>query len=146
MTHKKEMLLVICVCVTLLMVVPTISAEEEDVQILFVETDEPKMIGDLQMNIIKTAIYSSVEQQATVTIYVQDETLTPVGVMIFKTTLLAGQTPIEYGFTVPNECHYDSRVHNMVCSVDFEKTIYVNVFTDSTLTVPLSPELIGVWV
>ena len=123
--------------------IPTALAEE-DVQILFVETGEPNMVGNLQMNIVKTEIYSPVEQQATVTIYVEDETLTPVGVMIFKTTLLAGQTPIEYGFTVPNECHYNSMVHDMICSADFEKTVYVNVFT-SALTMPLAPELSGTW-
>lgn len=116
---------------------------DDEAHIMFVEIGESNMVGNLQMNMMKTAIYSPIQQQAVVTIYVQDETLTPVGVAILRTTLLAGTTPIEYGFTVPNECAYNSLVHGMICSVDFKKTYYVNVFTDTSFTQPILPEFVG---
>ena len=118
----------------------TIQAEDEGVQILYVNAGQPNMIGNLQMNYYEAAIYSPVEQRAVITMYVQDQFDTPVGVLIFKTTLLAGITPLEYSFTVPNECAYNSMVHGMICSADFEKTIYVNVFTNSQFTQPMTDE------
>ena len=122
-------------------------AEENEFEILFAEIGVTQYSGSLQMNTIKTAIYSEFQTPVVVTIYVQDSEMVPLGVMIFKTTLLAGVTPIEYGFTVPIECHYDSRIHEPVCSSDSSRTIYVNIFEDFALTMPLAPEYVyvGVW-
>ena len=113
-------------------------------QIMFVETDDPQTVGALSMNTIKTAIYSPVQQQAVVTIYVQDVEMVPLAVMIFKTTLLAGETPIEYSFSIPNECYYDTRIHYPICTADIEKTVYVNVFSDYTFSTPLTTEYEGI--
>ena len=132
------MISLIVIAVSLVALIPTATAD--GVEILYVETGETTMLGQLQMNHYKTAIYSPVEQAAVITMYVQDETLTPVGVFIFKTTLLAGTTPIEYSFSVPNECAYNSMAHKMVCSADFAKTVYVNVFTDFKFTQPITAE------
>ena len=118
----------------------TTALAEEDIQILFVETGESRQISSLDVNVVKMAIYSPIQQSVVVTIYVQDSEMAPLGVLIFKTTLLAGETPIEYGFSVPIECHYDSRVHEPVCNNDSPRTIYVNVFKDLTLTMPLTAE------
>ena len=68
---------------------------EEDLHVMFVNSSQSGYTSNLSYNTITTAIYSPVEQPAVVTIYVQDEDLTPIGVVIFKTTLLAGTTPIE---------------------------------------------------
>ena len=111
-----------------------------ELEILFVAIGETQYSGSLQMNTITTAIYSEFQRPAVVTIYVQDSELVPLGVVLFKTTLLAGETPIEYSFTVPIECHYDSRVHEPICNNDFPRTIYVNVFEDMSFTIPLAPE------
>ena len=111
-----------------------------ELEVLFVEMGETQYNSSLQMNTIKTAIYSEFQRPAVVTISVQDSELVPLGVVLFKTTLLAGETPIEYSFTVPIECHYDSRVHEPICNNDFPRTIYVNVFEDMSFTIPLAPE------
>ena len=60
-----------------------------------------------------------------------------------KTTLLVGVTPIEFGFTEPIECHYNTYDHKPICNTDTPKTVYVNIFTDSSLTEPLTSEAIG---
>ena len=112
--------------------------------VMFVESSESTYSDNLSFNTITTSIYSTVQYPAVITIYVQDADMTPIGVMIFKTTLMVGETPIEFGFTEPIECHYDSRVHKPVCNTDTPNTIHVNIFTDSTLTEPLTSEVTGI--
>ena len=112
-------------------------------KILFVAVGESQYSGSLQMNTISTAIYSEVQRPAVVTIYVQDHNMVPLGVVLFKTTLLAGETPIEYSFTVPIECHYNTIDHRPICNNEFPRTVYVNVFEDMSFTVPLAPEFMG---
>ena len=122
------------------------SAEEDlhiDTTIMFVNVNQSGFTSNLSYSTITTAIYSPVEQSAVVTIYVQDADMTPISVMIFKTTLLVGTTPIEFGFTEPIECHYDSRVHKPICNTDTPNTIYVNVFKDTGYTIPLTGEFVG---
>ena len=111
----------------------------------FVDISEGSSNNQFYVMVVETAIESPVQQQAVVAIYVQDPDLTPVGVMIFKTTLLAGTTPIEFGFTIPNECAYDSRAHKSICSKDIPRTVYVNVFSDYIENggVPIAPEFVG---
>ena len=120
-----------------------VASAEEDLHVMFVNSSQSGYTSNLSYNTITAAIYSPVEQPAVVTIYVQDEDLTPIGVAIFKTTLLVGTTPIEFGFTEPIECHYDSRVHKPICNTDTPNTIYVNVFKDTGYTVPLTGEFVG---
>ena len=69
--------------------------------------------------------------------------MVPLGVLIFKTTLLAGETPIDYSFTVPIECNYNTYDHRPICNNEFPRTIYVNVFEDMTFTVPLASEFVA---
>ena len=111
----------------------------------FVDITEGSSNSQFYIMIVETAIQSPVQQEAVVAIYVQDPDLTPVGVMLFKTTLLAGTTPIEFGFTIPNECAYDSRAHKPICSKDVPRTVYVNVFSDYIENggVPIAPEFVG---
>ena len=116
---------------------------QDDLEILFVSSSQSSYSNNLAYNTITSAIYSPVEQPAVITIYVQDEDMTPIGVLIFKTTLLAGTTPIEYGFTEPIKCAYNSLIHGMHCNIHTPNTIYVNVFKDSSLTEPLVPEVSG---
>ena len=106
----------------------------------FVDITEGSSNSQFYVMMVETAIESPVQQEAVVAIYVQDPDMTPVGVMLFKTTLLAGETPIEYSFTVPIECHYNTYDHRPICNNDFPRTIYVNVFEDMSFTVPLAPE------
>ena len=120
-----------------------VASAEEDLHVMFVNSSQSGYTSNLSYNTITTAIYSPVEQPAVVTIYVQDEDLTPIGVVIFKTTLLAGETPIEYGFTEPIECYYNTYNHKPICNSDTPNTIYVNVFKDTGFTVPLTGELVG---
>jgi|TARA_Y100000310_G_scaffold336233_1_gene420236 hypothetical protein len=122
-----------------------IAFAEDELHIKYVETDDPQTVGALSMNMISTAIYSPVQQQAVVTIYVQDAEMFPLGVMMFKTTLLAGETPIEYSFSIPNKCHYDTRIHYPICTADIEKTVFVNVFSDYTFSTPLTAEYEGMY-
>ena len=111
----------------------------------FVDISEGSSNNQFYVMNVETAIESPVQQQAMVAIYVQDPDLTPVGVMLFKTTLLAGSTPIEFGFTIPNECAYDSMAHQPICSKDVPRTVYVNVFSDYIENggVPIAPEFVG---
>ena len=120
-----------------------VASAEEDLYVMFVNSSQSGYTSNLSYNTITTAIYSPVEQPAVVTIYVQDADMTPISVMIFKTTLLVGTTPIEFGFTEPIECHYDSRVHKPICNTDTPNTIYVNVFKDTGYTIPLTGEFVG---
>ena len=126
------------------MVFITTAFAEDEMYVMFVESSEPKYANNLAYHTITTEIYSSVHYPAVITIYVEDADMTPVGVMIFKTTLLEGVTPIEFGFTEPIKCHYDSRVHKPICNTDTPNKIYVNIFTDSSLTNPLVSEAIGI--
>ena len=66
----------------------------------FVDITEGSSNSQFYVMMVETAIESPVQQEAVVAIYVQDPDMTPVGVMLFKTTLLAGSTPIEFGFTI----------------------------------------------
>ena len=120
-----------------------VASAEEDLHVMFVNSSQSGYTSNLSYNTITTAIYSPVEQPAVVTIYVQDEDLPPIGVVIFKPTLLAGETPIEYGFTEPIECYYNTYNHKPICNSDTPNTIYVNVFKDTGFTVPLTGELVG---
>ena len=120
-----------------------VASAEEDLHVMFVNSSQSGYTSNLSYNTITTAIYSPVEQPAVVTIYVQDEDLTPIGVVIFKTTLLAGETPIEFGFTEPIECHYNTYDHKPICNTDTPNTIYVNVFKDTGYTIPLTGEFVG---
>ena len=111
----------------------------------FVDITEGSSNSQFYIMIVETAIQSPVQQEAVVAIYVQDPDLTPVGVMLFKTTLLAGTTPIEFGFTIPNECAYNTMAHHPICSKDIQRTVYVNVFSDYIENggVPITPEFVG---
>jgi len=111
----------------------------------FVDITEGSSNSQFYIMIVETAIQSPVQQEAVVAIYVQDPDMTPVGVMLFKTTLLAGSTPIEFGFTIPNECAYNTMVHHPICSKDIPRTVYVNVFSDYIENggVPITPEFVG---
>ena len=126
-----------------ILMIPTVFAEDE-MTILFVNSSPSNYSSSLAYNTITTAIYSPVEQPAIITIYVQDEDMTPIGVLIFKTTLLAGTTPLEYGFTEPIKCAYNTYVHKPICNTDTPNTIYVNVFKDTNYSMPLAPEMTGV--
>ena len=112
-------------------------------EILFVAVGEAQYSSSLHMNTISTAIYSELQRPAVGTIYVQDHNMVPLGVLIFKTTLLAGETPIDYSFTVPIECNYNTYDHRPICNNEFPRTIYVNVFEDMTFTVPLASEFVA---
>lgn len=111
----------------------------------FVDISEGSSNSQFYVMMVETAIESPVQQEAVVAIYVQDPDMTPVGVMLFKTTLLAGSTPIEFGFTIPNECAYNTMVHHPICSKDIPRTVYVNVFSDYIENggVPIAPEFMG---
>ena len=111
----------------------------------FVDITEGSSNSQFYVMMVETAIESPVQQEAVVAIYVQDPDMTPVGVMLFKTTLLAGSTPIEFGFTIPNECVYNTMVHHPICSKDIQRTVYVNVFSDYIENggVPIAPEFVG---
>ena len=119
--------------------------EEYQPHVSFVSISEGSSNNQFYVMMVETAIESPVQQQAVVAIYVQDPDLTPVGVMLFKTTLLAGSTPIEFGFTIPNECAYNTMVHHPICSKDIPRTVYVNVFSDYIENggVPITPEFVG---
>ena len=144
---KLTILLISMLTVTVF--ITTAFAEVDDTDrdymyVMFVESSESRHSDNLSYNTITTAIYSTVMYPAVITIYVQDADMTPIGIMIFKTTILEGITPIEFGFTEPIECHYDSRVHKQVCNTDTPNTIHVNIFTDSSLTEPLTSETTGI--
>lgn len=129
--------------IPLILMIPTVFAEDE-MYVMSVESSDARYSNNLVYNTITTEIYSSILYPAVITIYVEDADMTPIGVMIFKTTLLEGITPIEFGFTEPIECHYDSRVHKPICNTDTPNNVYVNIFTDSSLTKSLAPEVSGV--
>ena len=137
-------LTILLISMLTVMVFITTAFAEDEMYVMFVESSEPKYANNLAYQTITTEIYSSVHYPAVITIYVEDADMTPVGVMIFKTTLLEGVTPIEFGFTEPIKCHYDSRVHKPICNTDTPNKIYVNIFTDSSLTNPLVSEAIGI--
>ena len=149
MITKRKLLLAICMGIIIPMLVPTAFAVEDNtdsdyMHVMFVESSESRHSNNLSYNTITTAIYSPMMYPAVITIYVQDADMTPIGVMIFKTTLLEGITPIEFGFTEPIECHYNSKVHKPICNTDTPNTIHVNIFTDSRLLKPLAPEMTGI--
>ena len=119
--------------------------DEYQPHVSFVDISEGSSNSQFYVMTVETAIESPVQQQAVVAIYVQDPDLTPVGVMLFKTTLLAGSTPIEFGFTIPNQCAYNSLIHGHICSKDIPRTVYVNVFSDYIEKggVSIAPEFVG---
>ena len=128
--------------------VPTALAEEDNTDrdymyVMFVNSTDSRYSNSFAYTTVTTAIYSTVQYPAVISIYVQDADMTPIGVAIFKTTLLEGVTPIEYGFTIPIECYYNTYDHKPICNTDTPKTVYVNIFTDSSLTEPLTSEAIG---
>lgn len=145
---SKKILLVICMGIIIPILVPTALAEEDNTDrdymyVMFVNSTDSRYSNSFAYTTVTTAIYSTVQYPAVISIYVQDADMTPIGVAIFKTTLLEGVTPIEYGFTIPIECYYNTYDHKPICNTDTPKTVYVNIFTDSSLTEPLTSEAIG---
>ena len=134
---------------TVMVFITTAFAEEPDTDrdymyVMFVNSTDSRYSNSFAYTTVTTAIYSTVHYPAVITIYVEDANNTPVGVAIFKTTLLEGVTPIEYGFTIPIECYYNTYDHRPICNTEAPKKIYVNIFTDSSLTEPLVPEASGI--
>lgn len=145
---SKKILLAICMGIIIPILVPTALAEEDNTDrdymyVMFVNSTDSRYSNSFAYTTVTTAIYSTVQYPAVISIYVQDADMTPIGVAIFKTTLLEGVTPIEYGFTIPIECYYNTYDHKPICNTDTPKTVYVNIFTDSSLTEPLTSEAIG---
>ena len=133
-------LTILLISMLTVMVFITTAFAEDEMYVMFVESSEPKYANNLAYHTITTEIYSSVHYPAVITIYVEDADKTPIGVMIFKTTLIEGTTPIEFGFTEPIKCSYNTLDHKPICNTDTPNNIYVNIFTDSSLTVPLAHE------
>ena len=84
---------------TVMVFITTAFAEVDDankdyMHVMFVESSESRHSDNFSFNTITTAIYSPVLYPAIITIYVQDADMTPIGMMMFKTTLLKGITPI----------------------------------------------------
>ena len=101
---------------TVMVFITTAFAEEPDTDrdymyVMFVNSTDSRYSNSFAYTTVTTAIYSTVHYPAVITIYVEDANNTPVGVAIFKTTLLEGVTPIEYGFTIPIECYYNTYDH-----------------------------------
>ena len=61
-------------------------------------------------------IKNTVEQPVLVTMYIEGIDSTPIGVMMYKTTLVNGTVPISFGFTIPEN--------------ETPTKTYVNIFTD----------------
>ena len=137
--EMSKILVYSLVTIILLSAIHEVVFAEDEMYVMFVAS-EPKYANNLAYHTITTEIYSSVYYPAVVTIYVEDADMTPLGVMIFKTTLLEGITPIEFGFTEPIECSYNTLDHKPICNTDTPNKIYVNIFTDSSLTVPIVQE------
>ena len=66
--------------------------------------------------VVESYVESTVRQKALVAIYVEGQDSTPIGVMLFKTTLLPGTTPIEFGVSLQDN--------------EVPTKTYVNIFTD----------------
>jgi hypothetical protein len=80
-------------------------------EILDIETS----VADDVMS-IKTSIENTEQQNVFISIYVESDDQVPLGVMFFKTTLVEGKIPIEFGFTL-QEGHTPEYA-------------YMNIFTD----------------
>jgi len=80
-------------------------------EILNIETS---IVDDVMF--IKTSIENTEQQKVLITIYVESDDQVPLGVMFFKTTLIEGNIPMEYGFTLQDG-------HT-------PENIYINIFTD----------------
>ena len=65
---------------------------------------------------IKTSIENTEQQKVFISIYVESDDQVPLGVMFFKTTLVEGNIPMEYGFTLQDG-------HK-------PEYVYMNIFTD----------------
>ena len=133
LNFRRNRILIISACTTLalMVIVPTVFAED-DIHIMYVETNPSQERMNMTVNEIRTAIYSPVQQSVVIAIYLQDSEMQPLGVTIFKTTVLAGVTPIETGWSVPDYAVGD-------------RTVYINIFKDTTLTMPIAPEFSEVW-
>ena len=79
--------------------------------ILYIETS----VTDDVMS-IKTSIENTEQQKVFISVYVESDDQVPLGVMFFKTTLVEGKIPIEFGFTL-QEGHTPEYA-------------YMNIFTD----------------
>jgi len=119
------------------------SVDRDHMYVMFVNSTDTRYSNSFAYTTVTTAIYSTVQYPAVITIYVEDANKTPIGIAVFKTTLLEGVTPIEYGFTVPIECYYNTYDHRPICNTESPKKVYVNIFTDSSLTKPLTSEVTG---
>ena len=80
-------------------------------EILNIETS---IVDDVMF--IKTSIENTEQQKVLISIYVESDDQVPLGVMFFKTTLIEGNIPMEYGFTLQDG-------HT-------PENIYINIFTD----------------
>ena len=83
-------------------------------------------------NIMQThiEIENTVEQPVLVTMYIEGIDSTPIGVMMYKTTLINGTVPISFGFSIPEN--------------ETPTRTYVNIFTDYIQDggVPITPEFV----
>ena len=83
-------------------------------------------------NIMQThiEIENTVEQPVLVTMYIEGIDSTPIGVMMYKTTLINGTVPISFGFSIPEN--------------ETPTITYVNIFTDYIQDggVPITPEFV----
>ena len=75
---------------------------------------ETSIVDDVMF--IKTSIENTEQQKVLISIYVESDDQVPLGVMFFKTTLIEGNIPMEYGFTLQDG-------HT-------PENVYINIFTD----------------
>jgi len=89
---------------------------------------ETSIVDDVMF--IKTSIENTEQQKVLISIYVESDDQVPLGVMFFKTTLIEGNIPMEYGFTLQDG-------HT-------PENVYINIFTDYIQDggVPITPEFI----
>ena len=73
--------------IPLILMIPTVFAEDE-MYVMSVESSDARYSNNLVYNTITTEIYSSILYPAVITIYVEDADMTPIGVMIFKLSLI----------------------------------------------------------
>ena len=107
MTLPKVLLIIIMGIMFTL--IPMVHASTE---ILNIETS---IVDDVMF--IKTSIENTEQQKVLISIYVESDDQVPLGVMFFKTTLIEGNIPMEYGFTLQDN-HTPGNV-------------YINIFTDN---------------
>ena len=75
---------------------------------------ETSIVDDVMF--IKTSIENTEQQKVLISIYVESDDQVPLCVMFFKTTLIEGNIPMEYGFTLQDG-------HT-------PENVYINIFTD----------------